>query len=180
MVTAREPALIEPRGPGITAAECTVGALLLLGAGGFCVYATVRTVAESGETGAGWGWAGVGVALAAAFVAWIGLGTIIGARDEWRATRRLAALGVDATAVVLAVASASPTNDYRYRIRLTLRVSGQGIDPFECTGKVLKDRFGGTAQGTVLSARVDPVTLAFTLERPPAPPPTAGPIGERP
>ncbi|MGC5411646.1 hypothetical protein ACPXCX_49500, partial [Streptomyces sp. DT225] len=72
MATAREPALIELRGPGITAAECAVGALLLLGAGGFCVYATVRTVAEIGETGAGWGWAGLGVALAAAFVAWIG------------------------------------------------------------------------------------------------------------
>ncbi|MGC4950782.1 hypothetical protein ACLQ2N_31910 [Streptomyces sp. DT224] len=170
MATAREPALIELRGPGITAAECAVGALLLLGAGGFCVYATVRTVAEIGETGAGWGWAGLGVALAAAFVAWIGLGTIIGARDERRATRRLAAQGVDATALVLAVASASPTNDYRDRIRLTLRVSGPGVDPFECEGKVLKDRFGGATQGTVLPARVDPLTREFSIERPPAPP----------
>ncbi|MEV5604609.1 hypothetical protein AB0L33_24520 [Streptomyces sp. NPDC052299] len=170
MATVREPALIEPKGPGITALECTVGALLLLGAGGFCVYAVVRTVAESGETGAGWGWAGMGVALAAAFVAWIGLGTIIGARDERRATLRLAAQGVEATALVLAVASTSPTNDYRNRVRLTLRLNSPGLEPFEYAAKVLKDAFGGVTQGTVLPARVNAVTREFTVEPPPAPP----------
>lgn len=167
---AHEPFLLEPQGPVITAIACTVGAVLFLGAGGAFVYVTARTVADLDETGSGWVWAGAGLALAAAFVAVVGLSTLLHARAERRATLQLAALGVDGTALVLAVASAPPTNDDSEQVRLLMRVSGPGFDPFECGSEVPKYRFGRATQGTVLPARVDPVTRAFTVERPPAPP----------
>ncbi|MFE9249353.1 hypothetical protein [Streptomyces sp. NPDC007088] len=177
MATARaeEPVLLDPKGPGITALACTVGAVLFLGAGGAFVYVTVRTVADLDETGGGWVWAGAGLALAAAFVAAVGLSTFLSARAERKATLRLAALGVDASALVLAVASAPPADDEHRRVRLLMRISGPGLEPFECAEVVPGYRFGGATRGTVLPARVDPVTRAFTLERPPAPPaPGAG------
>ncbi|MFJ9138807.1 hypothetical protein OG458_05885 [Streptomyces sp. NBC_01281] len=167
---AHEPVLLDPKGPVITAVACTVGAVLFLGAGGAFVYVTVRTVADLDATGTGWVWVGAGLALAAAFVACVGLSTLLSAREERRATLRLAALGVDATALVLAVASAPPTNDYYDQVRLLMRISGPGFEPFECSNEVPNYRFGSATQGTVLSARVDPVTRAFTIERPPAPP----------
>ncbi|WP_330242498.1 hypothetical protein [Streptomyces sp. NBC_00525] len=172
----RDPALLEPQGPVATAVHYVLGTALFLGAGGFCVYATVRTVSEFGDTNSGWTWAGAVLALGAAFVAWIGLSTVVAARMEREATLRLAGAGVEASALVLAVASAPPTNDYHHQVRLTLRISGPGFVPFECATEVLRHRFGGAAQGTMLSARVDPVTRAFTIERPrpPADPATAG------
>ncbi|MET8175720.1 hypothetical protein [Streptomyces clavifer] len=172
MATARahEPVLLDPKGPVITAIACTVGAALFLGAGGACAYVTVRTVADLDETGSGWVWVGVGLALAAAFTACVGLSTILFARAERQATLQLAALGVDASALVLAVASAPPTTDDYYQVRLLMRISGSGFEPFECDTEVLKYRFGSATQGTVLPARVNPVTRAFTIERPPAPP----------
>ncbi|WP_406460679.1 hypothetical protein OHB07_02670 [Streptomyces sp. NBC_00111] len=172
---AHEPVLLDPKGPVITAIACTVGAVLFLGAGGACVYVGVRTVAELDETSTGWMWAGVGLALAAAFIACMGLSTLLFARTERRATLQLAARGVDATALVLAVASAPPTNDDYHQVRLLMRVSGPGFEPFECGNEVPTYRFGGATSGTVLPARVDPVTRTFTIERPPAPPaPGAG------
>ncbi|MFJ7301043.1 hypothetical protein [Streptomyces sp. NPDC099088] len=172
MASARvhEPALLDPKGPVITAVACTVGAALFLGAGGAFVYVTVRTVADLDATGSGWVWAGAGLALAAAFIACVGLSTLLSAREDRRATLRLAALGVDATALVLAVASAPPTNDHYDQVRLLIRISGPGFEPFECSDEVPDYRFGSATQGTVLSARVDPVTRAFTIERPPGPP----------
>lgn len=177
MATARaqEPVLLDPKGPGITAIACTVGAGLFLGAGGAAVYFTVRTAADLGETSSRWVWAGAGAALAAAFIACVGLSTILGAREERQAALHLAAFGVDATALVLAVASAPPTNDESPQVRLLMRISGPGFEPFECGSEVPKYRFGRATQGTVLPARVNPVTRAFTIERPPAPPaPGAG------
>lgn len=172
MATARahEPVLLDPKGPVITAIACTVGAVLFLGAGGASVYVTLRTVVDLDETGSGWVLAGAGLALAAAFIACVGLSTILFAHAERRATLQLAALGVDATALVLAVASAPPTNDNYHQVRLLLRISGPGFEPFECGNEVPKYRFGSATQGTVLPARVNPATLAFTIERPPAPP----------
>ncbi|MEV0578071.1 hypothetical protein [Streptomyces sp. NPDC050392] len=167
---AREPVLLDPKGPVITAIACTVGAVLFLGAGGAFVYVGVHTVADLDEPGDGWVWAGAGLALAAAFVACVGMSTILSAREERRATLQLAALGVDATALVLAIASAPPTNDDHYQVRLLMRISGPGFEPFECANEVLKYRFGSATQGTVLPARVNPATRAFTIERPPAPP----------
>ncbi|MEV0848894.1 hypothetical protein AB0J21_23995 [Streptomyces sp. NPDC049954] len=167
---AHEPVLLDPKGPVITALACTVGALLFLGAGGAFGYVAVRTVADLGETGSGWAWVGAGLALAAAFVACVGLFTLLSAHAERRATLQLAALGVDATALVLAVASAPPTNDEHQQVRLLMRVSGPGFEPFECGSEVPKYRFGGATQGTVLPARVNPVTRAFTIGRPPVPP----------
>ncbi|WP_331738954.1 hypothetical protein OG242_32360 (plasmid) [Streptomyces sp. NBC_00727] len=177
MATARahEPALLDPKGPGITAIACTVGAILLLGAGGAAVYVAVRTVSEIGETGAGWTWAGAGLFLVAAFVACVGWSTLFSARWERRLTVRLAVTGVDATALVLSVSSAPPSPADDRQVRLLMRVDGPGFEPFECTCDVLAYRFGDAAQGTALSARVDPVTRVFTLERAPAPPgPGAG------
>ncbi|MFG3167917.1 hypothetical protein [Streptomyces sp. NPDC048200] len=168
---AHEPVLLDPKGPVITAVACTVGAVLFLGAGGAFVYVTARTVADLDATGTGWAWVGAGLALAAAFVACVGLSTLLSAREERRATLQLAALGVDATALVLAVASAPPTNDHYDQVRLLMRISGPGFEPFECSNEVPNYRFGSATQGTVLAARVDPVTRAFTIERPPAPPP---------
>lgn len=178
MASARapEPVLLDPSGPVITAIACTVGAVLFLGAGGAFVYVTVRTAADLDETSGGWVWAGAGLALAAAFVACVGLSTILSARAERRATLQLAALGVEATALVLAVASAPPANDDSYQVRLLMRISGPGFEPFECANEVPKYRFGSATQGTVLPARVNPVTRAFTIERPPAPP-APGPGG---
>ncbi|WP_405658549.1 hypothetical protein OG379_01925 [Streptomyces sp. NBC_01166] len=172
MATARSngPVLLDPKGPVITAIACTVGAVLFLGAGGAFAYVTVRTVADLDETSGAWVWAGAGLALAAAFIACVGLSTILGARAERRATLQLAALGVDATALVLAVASAPPTNDNCYQVRLLMRISGPGFEPFECGSEVPKYRFGSATQGTVLPARVNPATRAFTIERPPASP----------
>ncbi|MFG2586605.1 hypothetical protein [Streptomyces sp. NPDC048438] len=143
---------------------------------GAIAYVTVRTVADLDETSGGWVWAGAGLALAAAFIACVGLSTILGARAERQATLQLAALGVDATALVLAaVASAPPTNDNYYQVRLLMRISGPGFEPFECGSDVPKYRFGSATQGTVLPARVNPATRAFTIERPPASPaPAAG------
>ncbi|MEV0748897.1 hypothetical protein OG345_39515 [Streptomyces sp. NBC_01220] len=177
MATARahDPALLDPKGPVITAIACTVGAVLFLGAGGAFVYVAVHTVADFHDTGSGWVWAGAGLALAAAFIAVVGLSTISSARAERRATLQLAAFGVDATALVLAVASAPPTNDNYDQVRLLIRVSGPGFEPFESGNEVPKYRFGSATQGTVLPARVNPATLAFTIERPPArPAPAAG------
>ncbi|WNI27365.1 hypothetical protein [Streptomyces sp. ITFR-6] len=165
-----EPALLDPKGPVITAIAFTVGAVLFLGAGGAFVYVTVRTVADLGETGTGWAWAGACLALAAAFIACVGLSTILSAREERRATLQLAAFGVQATALVLAVASAPPTNDDHHQVRLLMRISGPGFEPFECGSEVPAYRFGSTTRGTVLPARVNPVTRAFTIERPAAPP----------
>ncbi|WP_327288758.1 hypothetical protein [Streptomyces sp. NBC_01198] len=172
MASARvhEPVLLDPRGPAITAVAYTVGAVLFLGAGGASLYATVRTAADVGETSSGWVWAGAGVALVAAFVACVGLSTVLGAREDRRATLQLAALGVDATALVLAVAAAPPSNDEYEQVRLVMRISGPGFESFECGSEVPKYRFGSATQGTVLPARVNPVTRAFTIERPPAPP----------
>lgn len=175
IVRAHEPVLLDPKGPVITAIAFTVGALLFLGAGGAFVYVTVRTVADLDETGEGWVWAGAGLALAAAFIACVGLSTILSAREDRRATLQLAALGVEATALVLAVASAPPTNDDYHQVRLRMRISGPGFEPFECGNDVPAYRFGSATRGTVLPARVNPVTRAFTIERPAAPPaPAAG------
>ncbi|MBC3989903.1 hypothetical protein H8N00_13655 [Streptomyces sp. AC563] len=172
MATARadEPVLLDPQGPVITALACAVGAALFLGAGGACGYVVVRTVAEFGDSGAGWTWAGAGLALLAAFVASVGWSTAVSARAERRATLQLAAHGVDASALVLAVASAPPTNDHHFQVRLLMRVSGPGFAPFEYGVEVLRYQFGGAARGTVLPARVNPVTRVFTIDRPPAPP----------
>ncbi|MET7390370.1 hypothetical protein ACFYPT_10625 [Streptomyces sp. NPDC005529] len=168
MATVRtfEPVMLDPKGPVIAAIACTVGAVLFLGSGGAFVYVTVRTVADLDETGSGWAWVGAGLALAAAFIAWVGLSTVLFAREERRATLQLAALGVDATALVLAVAPAPPTDDEHTQVRLALRISGDGFASFECGSEVPKYRFGSAIQGTVLSARVNPVTRAFTIERP--------------
>ncbi|MFJ1895872.1 hypothetical protein [Streptomyces sp. NPDC088115] len=177
MATARahEPVLLDPKGPVITAIAITVGAGLFLGAGGACVYVTARTLDDLGETGNGWALAGAGLALAAAFIAGVGLSTILSARAERRATLQLATFGVDATALVLAVSSAPPTNDDYNQVRLLMRISGPGFDSFECGSEVPTYRFGSATQGTVLPARVNPVTRTFTIERPPAPPaPAAG------
>ncbi|MGW4271048.1 hypothetical protein ACWEGQ_01440 [Streptomyces seoulensis] len=177
MATARahEPVLLDPKGPVITAIACTVGAVLLFGAGGACVLFTVRTAADLDETRSGWVWAGAGLALVAAFIAYVGLSTILFARAERRATLQLAALGVDATALVLSVSSAPPTNDDHDQVRLLTRISGPGFAPFESGNEVPKHRFGNATQGTVLPARVNPLTRAFTIERPPAlPAPGAG------
>ncbi|MFD0020041.1 hypothetical protein [Streptomyces sp. NPDC058382] len=166
---AHEPVLLDPKGPVITTIACVVGAGLFLGGGGAFVYVTVRTVADLDDTGYGWAWAGAGLALAAAFIACVGLSTILFARAERRATIQLAAHGVDASALVLSVASARPTNDDYHQVRLLMRISGPGFEPFECGNEVPEYRFGSATQGTVLPARVNPVTRAFTIERPPVP-----------
>ncbi|MGW5367896.1 hypothetical protein ACWER6_31100 [Streptomyces sp. NPDC004009] len=179
MATARvrEPVLLDPKGPVITAIACTVGAVLLLGAAGIFVYVTVRTVADFGRTEGGWVWAGAGLALVAAFVAYTGVSTILFARAERRATLQLAAYGVDATALVLTVTSAPPSNDDHDQVRLLMRVSGPGFESFEHSSEVLRYLFGSTAQGTVLPARVNPATRTFAIEPPPAPPhPQAGDV----
>ncbi|WP_051804231.1 hypothetical protein [Streptomyces griseus] len=167
---APQPVLLEPQGPVITAIACTVGAGLFLGAGGVCVHLAVRTVADLRATGSGWAVVGLGLVLVAGFVAFVGASTVVSALAERRATLRLAARGVDATALVLAVASAPPTADDDRQVRLLLRVGGPGFESFDHSGDVLGRLFGGAAQGTVLPARVDPVTRAFTLGPPPAPP----------
>ncbi|RSS64117.1 hypothetical protein EF912_02375 [Streptomyces sp. WAC07061] len=171
----REPVLLDPKGPVITAIACTVGAVLFLGAAGAFVYVTVRTVTDLARSDGGWVWAGAGLALAAAFVAYGGISTILFARAERRATVELAAHGVDATALVLAVTSAPPSNDDHDQIRLLIRIDGPGFEPFEHSGEVLRYLFGSARQGTVLPARVDVTTRTFTIEPPPTPPtPQAG------
>ncbi|MFJ3091592.1 hypothetical protein [Streptomyces sp. NPDC086838] len=172
MPTARapEPALLDPKGPVITAIACTVGAVLLLGAGGAAVYVAVRTVSEIGGTSSGWTWAGTALFLVAVFVACVGWSTFVSARVERRLTLRLAATGVAATALVLSASSAPPSNDEHEQVRLLIRVEGPGFEPFECTCDLFAYLFGDAAQGTVLPARVDPETRVFTLERRSAPP----------
>ncbi|MGW5773729.1 hypothetical protein ACWEVY_31860 [Streptomyces longwoodensis] len=167
---AREPVLLEPKGPVITVIACTVGAALFLGAAGAFAYVTIRTAADLGRTDGRWTWAGLGLALAAAFVAYGGLCTVAFARAERRATLQLAAQGVDAAALVLAVAPAPPSNDDHDQVRLLMRISGPGFEPFEHSGEVLRHLFGSTTQGTVLPARVDPTTRTFTVAPRPAPP----------
>ncbi|MFD8637540.1 hypothetical protein [Streptomyces sp. NPDC059533] len=171
----REPVLLDPKGPVITAIACAVGAVLFLGAAGAFVYVTIRTVADFDRTDGGWVWAGAGLALAAAFVAYGGVSTILFARAERRATLQLATHGVDATVLVLSVSSAPPSNDDHDQIRLLMRVNGPGFEPFEHSGEVLKYLFGSATQGTVLPARVNATTRTFTIEPPPTPPaPQAG------
>ncbi|MGW1128035.1 hypothetical protein [Streptomyces sp. NPDC002526] len=166
---AHEPALLDPKGPVITAIACTVGAILLLGAGGAAVYVAVRTVSEFGETGSGWTWAGAGLFLVAVLVACVGWSTFFSARWERRLTLRLAATGVDATALVLSASSAPPSNDEHEQVRLLMRVEGPGFEPFECECDLLAYLFADAARGTVLPARVDPATRVFTLGPSPAP-----------
>ncbi|WP_344265199.1 hypothetical protein [Actinomadura napierensis] len=165
----REPVLLDPKGPVITLIACVVGGILMLGAGAAAVFCTVLATTGIGGTRGGWTWAAVGLALVSAFVAYVGLSTVVSARDERHATIRLAAHGVEATALVLTVSSAPPTNDHYSQVRLLMRISGPGFASFESSNEVPRYRFGSAAQGTVLPARVDPATLAFTLERPSAP-----------
>ncbi len=171
MATARaeEPVLLDPQGPVITAIACAVGAALFLGAGGACGYVVARTRSSARAASGGRGSA-PGSPLLAAFVASVGWSTVASARAELRATLQLAALGVDASALLLAVSSAPPSNDHHFQVRLSMRVSGPGFTPFECGAEVLRYQFGGATPGTVLPARVNPVTRVFTIERPPAPP----------
>ncbi|MFE2875157.1 hypothetical protein ACFXG6_15470 [Streptomyces roseus] len=162
----REPVLLDPKGPVITAIACTVGAVLFLGAAGAFVYVTVHTVADFDRSDGVWAWAGAGLALAAAIVAYGGMSTILFARAERRATLQLAAQGVDATALVLAVTSAPPSNDDHDQIRLLVRIDGPGFEPFEHSSEVLRYLFGSVTQGTVLPARVNATTRTFTIEPP--------------
>ncbi|MDL4820428.1 hypothetical protein [Actinomadura opuntiae] len=165
----REPVLLDPQGPVITMIACVVGGILMLGAGAAAVFCAVLAATGIGGTRGGWTWAAAGLALFSAFVASVGLSTVVSARAERRATIRLAAHGVEATALVLAVSSAPPTNDHHFQVRLLMRISGPGFASFESSNELPRYRVGSVAQGTVLPARVDPSTLVFTLERPPAP-----------
>ncbi|KMO94565.1 hypothetical protein [Streptomyces roseus] len=165
----REPVLLDPKGPVITAIACTVGAVLFLGAAGAFVYVTVHTVADFDRSDGVWAWGRAGLALAAAIVAYGGLSTILFARAERRATLQLAAHGVDGTALVLAVASAPASNDDHDQLRLLVRVNGPGFEPFEHSGEVLRYLFSRATPGTILPARVNATTRAFTLEPPPTP-----------
>lgn len=166
MATTRphEPALLEPKGPVITVIACTVGAILMLGGGGACVFCVVLAATGIGGTRGGGIWGAAGLALVGAFIAWVGFSTILNARVERRATLQLAAVGVDATALVLTVASAPPSNDDHPQIRLLMRISGPGFEPFESSNDVLTYRFKSATQGAVLPARVNPASRVFTLE----------------
>lgn len=163
------PVLLDPKGRVITVVACVVGAVLMVGGGAACVLCVVLAVTGGGGTRGGWVWAAAALASVAALVSWTGFGTVVNAREERRATLRLAAVGVEATALVLTVASAPPSNDDSPQVRLVMRISGPGFEPFDSTNDVPSYRFGRAAQGAVLRARVDPATRAFTVERPPAP-----------
>ncbi|MCX4771862.1 hypothetical protein [Streptomyces sp. NBC_01285] len=166
MATTRphEPALLDPKGPVITVIACTVGAILMLGAGGACVFCVVLATTGIGGTHGGWTWGAAGLALVAAFIAWVGYCTILNARVERQATLQLAAVGVDSTALVLTVASAPSSNEDHPQIRLLMRISGPGFETFESTSDVPAYHFGRATQGTVLPARVNPASRVFTLE----------------
>ncbi|MFF7329822.1 hypothetical protein [Streptomyces sp. NPDC008150] len=161
---------MDPKGRVITVVACVLGAVLVVGGGGVSVLCVVLAVTGSGGTRGGWAWGAAGLAVVAALVAWTGFGTLVDARAERRATLLLAAVGVEATALVLTVASAPPGSDETPRVRLLTRISGPGFEPFESGNDVPAYRFGRAPQGALLRARVNPTTRAFTLERPPAPP----------
>ncbi|MFI0897292.1 hypothetical protein [Streptomyces sp. NPDC020983] len=165
-----EPALLDPKGPVITAVACVVGVLLAVaGCGGAVVCAVLAVTGAGGTHGGLVPVAGV-LAVFGVFVCLVGYSTAVNARQERELTLRLAAGGLEATALVLAVASAPPTHDDHPQVRLRLRIGGAGVEPFEVEVEVHSYRFGAAAQGTVLPARVDPVSLVFTLGRPAAPP----------
>jgi hypothetical protein len=165
-----EPALLDPKGPVITAVACTVGVLLAVAGCAGAAVCAVLAVTGAGGTHGGALWGAWALAALGVFVCLVGYSTAVNARHERRTTLRLAAGGVEATALVLAVASAPPTHDDHPQVRLRLRIGGTGVGPFEIEVEVHSYRFGDAAQGTVLPARVDPASLVFTLGRPAAPP----------
>ncbi|MGW5354455.1 hypothetical protein ACWERV_28550 [Streptomyces sp. NPDC004031] len=175
--TAPAPALLpDPKGPGITAVAVAFGALLAVAGCAGAVVCVVLAVTGAGGTHGGLVWGAWALAALGVFVLLVGYSTVANAREERRLTLRLAAAGLEATALVLAVASAPPTHDDHPQVRLRLRVGGAGVEPFEVEVEVFSYRFGDAAQGTVLPARVDPASLVFTLGRP-TPPPAPAPGG---
>ncbi|CAM5246948.1 MULTISPECIES: hypothetical protein [Streptomyces] len=74
-------------------------------------------------------------------------------------TRRLEAVGVRATAEVLALALTASDEGHTYEV--AMRVSGLGFEPFEVT----QSRTGGAglSAGTRLQALVDPFDRSYTI-----------------
>lgn len=163
MVTDRAPrsSLVQPRGASFTVFASLCAAVLGLGSGGAAVFCALSVATADGVTPA----LTIPVVLglvAAAFA--LAMGRVVfllwGNR---RATAELAAVGVDATALVLSADFSPLAHDEIPEVRLLVRISGPGFEPFETSNTVEVRLFPGVAEGALLPARVNPANLTFSM-----------------
>ncbi|WP_326765634.1 hypothetical protein OG978_14520 [Streptomyces sp. NBC_01591] len=155
------PERMEPIGPVLAVIGCTVGLVLLIGGAGAALVAGIRAASGDAE-GVDLGLLIAG-GLFAALVAYVGLGTVLHHWDVRRATLRLEAAGVGASAEVTGVGPEDTTADGGSRlIWIRVRVSGTGFPPFEASFP----RPYGAAEATVgaeIEVVVDLVGNTFRL-----------------
>ncbi|WP_329587024.1 hypothetical protein OG298_05655 [Streptomyces sp. NBC_01005] len=162
MATTRAPRpfLVQPRGACFTVFASLSSAVLALGSGGAAVFCAV-SVATVGATPAVA--IPVVLALVAAAFALAMVEVVFSLWDNRRATVELAAVGVDATALVLSAVFSPLGGEEPPEVRLLVRISGPGFEPFETDNTVEVHLFPGVAEGAVLPARVNPANLNFSM-----------------
>lgn len=158
-----EPMLLDPKNPVITGFAYVFGLVLAVGGAGAAVFCGVSAFTVAMESTGDW------VLLAATFlltllVAVMGYRIFASYRADRAATIALADHGVDAEALVLS-AVLQPGTDTDDVLDVQVRVSGSGFADFEAAEKLTGDRFEGVVEGAVLSARVNPSNLVFSLNR---------------
>ncbi|MFF2964953.1 hypothetical protein ACFVT1_40195 [Streptomyces sp. NPDC057963] len=155
------PERIEPMGPILAVIACVFGLALLLGGAGVAV--ALGTLAASGEV------TGVELALViagglfAAFVAYVGFSTVLYNWDLRRATIRLEADGVGATAEVIRVGPEDVSADGTSRmIWVRIRVEGRGFPAFEASC-LMPYGVAAATVGAEIEVVVDPGGGTFRL-----------------
>ncbi|MFF2964087.1 hypothetical protein ACFVT1_35535 [Streptomyces sp. NPDC057963] len=163
MATTRAPRpfLVQPRGACSTVFVSLFAAVLALGSGGAAVFCVVSVATVDGATPA----VAIPVveALVAAAFALAMVKIVLFLWDNRRATVELAAVGVDAKALVLSAVFSPLGGEERPDVRLHVRISGPGFEPFETDNTVEVHLYPGVAEGAVLRARVNPANLNFSM-----------------
>lgn len=155
------PERVEPIGPVLFVIACAIGLVLLLGGAGAAV--ALGILAASGEVRGPESVLTIAAALFAAFVAYVGFGTVLHNRAVRRATIRLEADGVGADARVIEVGPEDVGADGASRtIWLRVRVEGPGFPAFEADC-LMPYSAARARPGARIEAVVDPVGGTFRL-----------------
>ncbi|MFC9758844.1 hypothetical protein [Streptomyces sp. NPDC056921] len=161
MATTRAPRpfLVQPRGACFTVFVSLFAAVLALGSGGAAVFCVVSVATVDGATPA----VVIPVVEALVAAAFALAMVVLFLRDNRRATAELAAVGVDAEALVLSAVFSPLGGEERPDVRLHVRISGPGFEPFETDNTVEAHLYPGVTEGAVLPARVTPANLNFSM-----------------
>ncbi|MGW7292316.1 hypothetical protein ACWGIB_07980 [Streptomyces xiamenensis] len=155
---------VEPMGPVLATIANLFGAGLLGGGGWLAVSFTHGALSDPETTVDAVVFAAV--ALFGAFVASVGLGTLLHNRERRRSTRRLATQGVDGAAEVIAIGPGEVMPDgLATQHELRLRVTGPGFEPFEASSVEPDNHFPGVVVGSRLAVVVHPPSREFSLHR---------------